>query len=161
MKIKKIWNHQLDMHIKQQNTLFMLSGRQGRKCFKHDVPAHDDSGDGDEDFDPTLQDTLSLPFTGVNPGRCLSLYPLPASVKRQEDWSTPRSRTSIEKLFPKSWVLRSKAFQALTGDMNPYPNDLSTRIKLAALHLSVVWKARVYDSKYTMFKPSWPWPGWP
>lgn len=45
--------------------------------------ADDDSGDGDEDFDPLLQDTLSDPFTGVNPGRCLSLYPLPASVAHE------------------------------------------------------------------------------
>lgn len=35
----------------------MLVDKEG-KCFKHDVYA-DDSGDGDEDFDPPLQDTLA------------------------------------------------------------------------------------------------------
>ncbi len=57
--------------------------KEGR-CFNHDVPADDDAGDGDKDFDPPLQDTLATPHgcKSGDPVRCLYLYPLQASVAR-------------------------------------------------------------------------------
>lgn len=112
--------------VNQPNTLFILSGRQGRKMFqtwcfcwwpfwwrwwRFWSPIAGHPSDPSRVWIPAAV-CLCIPFQHQ---WHVKISRESLQKKRQEDWSTPRSRTSIEKLFPKSWVLRSKAFQALTG----------------------------------------------